>query len=548
VTLAGWAQYAIFAAALTALTPPLGGYLARVFAHDPVVLDRVLGPVERVVYRLLGVDPRAGQAWRRYATSMLTFSAVSLAAAYVAIRPRLPWDVAFNTAVSFTSNTSWQFYAGEVSLTALTQLLAIDAPSWLGAGVGLAVGIAVVRGVTGRGVTRHRAEPAVGNFWADLVRGLLYVLLPLGVVGALVLAAAGVVQSWDAGLVASHDVIKTMGSVGGGWFNVNSAMPYENAGAVSNVVQALLIVLLPAALTSTFGRYAGNRRQGWMLYLVMLGLLTAGFAATYAAEAGPTPAMASAGVDGANLEGKEQRFGAAGTALFAVVTTAGASGAVNGAMESLSGAGALVPTANMLTGEVVFGGVGSGMTSMLLVVMLAVFLAGLMVGRTPEYLGRQLGPREIRLAVLGTIAAPLVVAACAAVAIATEAGRASIFATGPHGLAETVYAYASQGFNNGSAMAGYTGFVAPDASMTFANVLGGVAMLLGRYVPLVLALALAGALAARPRRPLGPGTLRTDSVDFGTLVVGVIVVVALLTFAPLLALGLGAEAMTPTLF
>jgi K+-transporting ATPase ATPase A chain len=545
MTLAGWAQFAVFAAALTALTPLLGGYIGRVFAGAPVALDRGLGPVERAAYRLLRVDPLAGQDWAAYARSMLLFSAVSLVTAYLAVRTRLPWDVSFNTAVSFASNTSWQFYAGEVSLTPLTQMLAIDAPSWLGAAVGLAVGVAVIRGFTGSG-----GDVVIGNFWADLVRGLLYVLLPIALVAALVLVADGVVQDLAAGLgpVASHDVIKTMGSVGGGYYNVNSAMPFENAGGVSNAVQALLIILVPAALTSTFGRYAENRRQGWMLYLVMLALLTAGFASAYAAEVRATPAMEAAGLEGPNLEGKEQRFGAAGTALYAVVTTAGASGAVNGAMESFSGLGALVPTANMMTGEVIFGGIGSGLASVLFVVIVAVFLAGLMVGRTPEYLGRHVGPREVKLAVLGTLAAPLVVVMCASAAIATDAGRASIFATGPHGQAETLYAYASQGFNNGSAMAGYTGFIAPDATVTFANVTGGLAMLLGRYVPLVLALAVAGSLAARRRRAAGPGTLRTDSLDFGLLLTGVIAVVALLTFLPLLMLGLGAEELTSQLF
>jgi K+-transporting ATPase ATPase A chain len=407
------------------------------------------------------------------------------------------------------------------------------------------VGVAVIRGVTGSG-----RDVALGNFWVDLVRGLLYVTLPIALVAALVLVADGVVQNltFAAGPVASHDVIKTMGSVGGGYYNVNSAMPYENAGGVSNALQTLLIILIPAGLTSMFGRYAENRRQGWMLYLVMLALLTAGFAIAYAAEAQPTPAMEAAGLDGANMEGKEQRFGVAGTALYAVVTTAGASGAVNGAMESLSGLGALIPTGNMLTGEVIFGGIGSGMASILLLTVITVFLAGLMVGRTPEFLGRQVGPRQLKLALLGTIAAPLMVAVLAALAIGTDHGRASIYATGPHGSAETLYAYASQGFNNGSAMAGYTGFIAPDKTVTFANLVGGLAMLLGRYVPLILALAAAGSLAARPRRPAGPGTLRTDSAEFGLLLAGVIVVVALLTFVPLLLLGLGAEALTSDLF
>ena len=370
-------------------------------------------------------------------------------------------------------------------------------------------------------------------------------ILPLGAIGAALLLIGGVPQSLDFP-IATQASIKTLGSVGGGFFNVNSAMPWENAGALSNFVQMLLIVLVPAALTHTFGRMAGRRRQGWMLYGVMVALFVVGFAVLYAAESDPTPAMQAAGIEGPNMEGKEQRFGISGTALYATSTTAGASGAVNGAMESLSGLGGMTPMALMLTGELVFGGIGTGLSGMLLVVLLAVFVGGLMVGRTPQFLGKRIEEREIKLAVAGTLIAPLVVLALAALAIATSYGRVSIFDSGPQGWSETLYAYASQAMNNGSAFAGYTGFVqpadAPAFGISFANVMGGLAMLFGRYAPMLAALAVAGALAGKHVSPAGAGTLRTDGVTFASLLVFVIVVVVLLSFAPALLLGPGVQA------
>lgn len=429
MTVTGWLQFAVFIGLLTAIAPPLGAYLVRVFAGERVLLTPVLGPIERGALRLSGASPEP-QDWKAYGRSVLVFSVVCLVAAYAVLRTQalhpwdngiqasLPWDVAFNTAVSFVSNTSWQFYPGETTLTTFSQMTAIALHSWLSAAVGLAVGIAVIRGFA-----RSGAASGLGNFWTDLVRALLYVLLPLGLAGALLMAAGGVVQSldgpfvWtsvtggqqelDVGPVATQAAIKTLGSVGGGYFNVNSAMPLENAGWLSNLVQMLLIVIVPAALTSAFGRMVGNRRQGWALYAAMLALMVGGFSVLYAAETGPTPAMEAAGLTGANLEGKEQRYGAADTALFAAVTTSGASGAVNGAMESLSGPGALAPLSLMMTGELAFGGIGSGLTSMLLVVLLTVFIAGLLVGRTPEYLGRKLDVRVVKLVVIGALAAPM---------------------------------------------------------------------------------------------------------------------------------------------
>ena len=476
MTVAGWSQLVLFVAVLTALTAPLGGYLVRVFSAAPRGFERAL-------IRLLGADPYEEQEWPAYARALLVFSAASLVLTYVVLRtqdlhpfnpsgfPAPPWDVSFNTAISFVSNTSWQFYAGETTLSAFSQMAGIAAASFLSAAVGLASAMAVIRGFVARGRT------TIGNFWLDLVRALVYVVVPLAAVGALAQLAGGVVQSLDGpvtagglaggtrditvGPVATWAAIKTLGSVGGGYFNVNSAMPFENASAWSSFVQMLLIILVPAGLTSAFGRMAGNRRQGWALYGVMAVLLVAAFAVLYAAEGHGTPAMHAAGIHGVNMEGKEQRFGAAGTALYATVTTDGASGAVNGAMESLSGLGGLVPLANMVTGEVVFGGIGTGLSSMLLVVLMGVFLAGLMVGRTPQFLGKKIEGREMKLVLIGTIAPLMVVLLLAAVASVSEYGTVSIYDSGPQGFSETVYAYASQAMNNGSAFAGYTGFVQP---------------------------------------------------------------------------------------
>jgi potassium-transporting ATPase potassium-binding subunit len=567
VSAAAWTQAAAFVVLLTALTPVVGAYLARVFQGEPVALDRVAAPVERLVYRALATDPGKGQNWKEYARSVLVFSALCFVALYVLLRtqgihPFNPegfhsgsWDVSFNTATSFVSNTSWQYYAGETTLSYFSQMAGIAVHSFLSAAVGLATAIAVIRGFA------SRAGGIVGNFWRDLTRSLLYVLLPISIVAALVLVSQGVIQSLAPyatvptlvggeqtlafGPVASQAVIKTMGSVGGGFFNVNSAMPFENATPLSSFLQALLILLVPAALTATFGRMVGSRRQGWLLYAVMLTLFVAGLAGTSAAENRPSPALQSAGLVRAhNLEGKEQRFGVGGSSLYAVSTTAGASGAVNAAMESFTGLGAAIPMANMMTGELVFGGIGSGLSGMLLAVLLAVFLAGLMVGRTPEYLGKKITAREIKIVLIGTIAVPVAILVVVALAVATSYGRASLFSTGSLGFSETLYAYVSQAMNNGSAFAGYTGYVQPHApgnagafGITFADLLGGVVMLFGRYVPMVAALAAAGSLAGRRVFRLGAGTLRTDTVSFGAVLLGVIVVVTLLNFLPALMLG-----------
>jgi K+-transporting ATPase ATPase A chain len=576
MNVAGWAQIVLFLVVLTALTPLIGGYMARVYGGEPVVLDRVLGPVERGFHRLLGTRADAEQDWRGYARAVLLFSAASMAVLYLILRTQSihpwnpldltsgPWDLSFNTAASFISNTNWQFYGGETTLTNFTQMAGLAVQNFASAGVGMAVLVAVVRGFA------RRDGSAIGNFWSDLARSILYVLLPISVVGALFLVSQGVVQTLNGsesfttlaggsqtlalGPVASQEIIKELGTNGGGFFNVNASMPFENSTTLTNFVLMLMILLIPAGLTATFGRMVGNRRQGWAIYVAMTVLFVAGVALIYTAESGPTAAMHAAGIVGDNMEGKEQRFGIGSSSLFAAVTTVASCGAVNAAMESLSGLGGAVPLANILTGEVIFGGVGSGLYGMLLFVLLAVFLAGLMVGRTPEYLGKKIEAREIKLVVAGTIGVPLLVLAFTALAIATRYGQASIFATGPQGFTETLYAYASQGNNNGSAFAGYTGFLQPNGdntgalTVTFSQLLGGVSMLLGRFAPMLIALAVSGALVGKRVTPAGLGTMRTDTPVFVVLLVGTILLVALLTFVPALLLGPVVQAMTDQLF
>jgi potassium-transporting ATPase potassium-binding subunit len=552
MTAGGWLEIGLFLAILTALTPVVGGYLARVFSGEVAFL----GFAERPLYRLMGVDPEHGQDWRGYARSVLIFSAGSFLLLYAILRTQglqpggpgaPPPNLSFNTAVSFVTNTNWQYYAGETTMTALTQMAGLAVQNFASAAVGIAVVIAVIRGL----VARSGRE--LGVFFVDAARAILYVLLPLSLLLAAFFVTQGVAQSAHLP-VASQEAIKLLGTNGGGFFNVNSAFPFENPTWLSNFVQMLAILAIPAGLTATYGRMAGNRRQGWAVFAAMLSLFVVAVAALYAAESATTPAMHAAGLVGPNMEGKEQRFGIASSALYAAVTTAASCGAVNAAMESLSGLGGAVPMAQMMTGEVIFGGVGSGLYGMLLFVLLAVFVAGLMVGRTPELLGKKIEAREIKLTVLATIAVPLVVLFSSAVAIATKHGRASISASGPQGFSETLYAYVSQGNNNGSAFAGYTGFLQPHGTnrgavgLDLANYLGGAAMLAGRFLPIVLVLAIAGALAGKRVSPAGPGTLRTDTPTFVVMLVAVVLIVALLTFVPALLLGPVVQGLSGRLF
>jgi potassium-transporting ATPase potassium-binding subunit len=550
MTAAGWIEIALYIAVLTAITPLLGGYMTRVYRGEIRI-----GIIERAIVAL-GGDRE--QDWKGYAKSVLVSSAVFFGLLYLILRTQgihpwnpknldsAPYDVAFNTTSSFVTNTNWQYYAGETTMSNFSQMAGLAVQNFVSAAVGIAVAIAFIRALA------SRSGRTIGNYYSDLIKTLAYVLLPISVVVGIFLVSQGVIQSLTAGPVASQEVIKELGTNGGGFFNVNSAHPFENPTWLSNFVELVLILAIPAALTSVYGRMVGNRRQGWAIYAAMLSLLVVAVIVVAVAENNTTPAMDAAGVAGFNMEGKEQRFGVASTALWVVVTTAASCGAVNGAMESLTGIGGMVPMAEMQTGEVIFGGVGSGLYGMLMFAILGVFLSGLMVGRTPEFLGKKIEAREVKLTLFGTIGVPMLVLVTSALAIATTYGQKSIHNSGPNGWSETLYAYTSQGNNNGSAFAGYTGFLQPaDAEqfgITFANVLGGLAMLGGRFLPLLAVLAIAGSLVNKRVAPAGAGTFRTDSPTFVVVLVGVVVIVALLTFVPALLLGPVVQGLTDQLF
>jgi K+-transporting ATPase ATPase A chain len=572
VTVAGWIEILLFVGLLTALTPVLGGYTTRVFRGEVAAL----GFVERLLYRLLGVDPARGQDWKRYARSVLVSSALFGVVLYVILRsqgihpwnPRdlgaPPWDLSFNTAASFLTNTNWQYYGGETTMSYFSQMAGLAVQNFVSAGVGIAVVVAFVRALA------SRSGKEIGVFYVDFTRAVLYVLLPLSVLVGVALVSQGVVQTLAGtreatgltgatqtflyGPVAGQEAIKELGTNGGGFFNVNSAMPFENPTWLSNFVEMLAILIVPASLTAMYGRMVGNRRQGWMVFGAMMTLFVVAVTLIYVSESGPTPAMQAAGLTGDNLEGKEMRFGIGSSALFAAVTTAASCGAVNAAMESLSGLGGAVPMAQMMTGEVIWGGVGSGLYSMLLFVILGVFISGLMVGRTPEFLGKKIEAREVKLVIIGTIAVPLMVLATTALAVGSKWGDPSYYNGGPQGFSEALYAYTSQGNNNGSAFAGYTGFLQPDGTnagaygISFADVLGGFAMLGGRFLPMLAVLAVAGSLAGKRVSPGGLGTLRTDTPTFGVVLTAVVLIVALLTFVPALLLGPVVQGLTDQLF
>jgi potassium-transporting ATPase potassium-binding subunit len=582
----GWLQIALFVAVLVALVKPVGIYMARVFTGQRVFLSPLVGPIERLTYRVLRVRPEEGQDWKAYARSVLAFSLLCWVALYAILRTQgiqpfnpqgfhsAPWDLGFNATSSFVTNTNWQYYGGETTLTYFAQMAGLAVQNFVSAAVGIAVVVALIRGI----VARSGRE--IGNFWQDLVRVLLYVLLPVSIVGALFLVSQGVIQNFDhytaihtlaggaqtlpGGPVASQEAIKELGTNGGGFFNVNSAMPFENPTGLSNFVELLLILVIPAALTYTYGRMVGSQRQGWAIFAAMFVLFVAGVVVVYIAEQHGTPAQHAAGLNthafhgstGGNLEGKEQRFGIANSSLWTAVTTVTSCGAVNAAFESLSGLGGAVPFANLGFSEVIFGGVGAGLYSMLLYVLLAVFIGGLMVGRTPEYLGKKIQAREIKLVSLGVLFTPLVVLLSAGAASATTLGKRSLFAgVNPQGFSETLYAYLSQANNNGSAFAGYTGFVQPHPpgnvgayGIGFADLLGGVVMLGARFAPILFVLAIAGALAGKRVSPPGLGTMRTDNPTFVFLLVGVVILVGALTFFPALLLGPVVQSLTTRLF
>jgi K+-transporting ATPase ATPase A chain len=567
----GILQIAIFCGLIVAVVPLLGGYMARVFRSEPTFLDPLAGPVERLTYRLLRVDGDQGQDWKAYAKSLIVFSLLGFLALFVILRTQTlhpfytggfhsaPWDVSFNTASSFVTNTNWQFYGGETTLTYFSQMAGLAVQNFISAAVGMAVAVALIRSLAARRTDGD--THSIGNFWQDLTRATLYVLLPISIVAAIVLVSQGAVQTLGGavgglarGPVASQAAIKELGTNGGGFFNVNSAFPFENPTQFSNLLEMFLILCIPASLTYTYGRIVGNRRQGWAIFSVMSLLFLISVAVVFAAERHGTPAQHLAGVVGGNLEGKDVRFGTTGSALWTAVTTVTSCGAVNAALESLTGLGSLVPMTNLAYGESVFGGVGTGMYTMLLYVLLAVFVGGLMVGRTPEFLGKKVEAREIKLVSLGVLATPLLVLLVAGAALATKYGRPSIYASGPQGFSETLYAYMSQANNNGSAFAGYTGFLQPNAGnlgshgVTFADIVGGLAMLGGRFLPIVLVLAIAGTVAGKRVSPAGLGTMRTDTATFGGLLIGVVVLIGALTFFPGLLLGPVVQGLTDHLF
>lgn len=582
--LQGWIQIAIFAAVLLAIVPLLGGYMARVFSGQSFALERIGGPVERGLYKLMRVNPDRGQDWKAYARSVIFFSLASWIVLYVILRTQTihpwnpegfhsgTWDVSFNTASSFVTNTNWQFYGGETTMSYFSQMAGLAVQNFVSAAVGISVLVAVIRGII------SRSGKELGNFWQDLTRTTLYVLLPISVVAALVLVSQGVIQSLSPysditgitgsiqsfawGPVASQEAIKNLGTNGGGFFNVNASMPYENSNGITNFIQMLLVLSIPASLTYTYGRMVGNRRQGWAIFAAMAVMFIAAVSIVYTAEQNGSPAQQAAGVSaqaqdgstGGNLLDKEQRFGIANSALFNSITTVTSCGAVNSAMESYTGLGGGVPLMNMGTSEVVFGGVGSGLYGMLLFVILAVFIGGLMVGRTPEFLGKKIEAREIKLATLGALYMPFAVLITTALAVGTEHGKKSLYSGGPQGFSESFYAYMSQGNNNGSAFAGYTGYVQPEPGnvgaygITFADLLGGCSMMFVRFAPIILVLAIAGSLAGKKVSPVGLGTLRTDSPTFVILLIGIIVLIGALTFFPALLLGPIVQSLTTELF
>ena len=590
MTFTGWLTIVLFCGILTALAIPLGSYLAAVYAGEHTFMDRFLGVPERFLYRVMRVDPQRGQDWKAYARSLILFSLAGWLLLYLILRTQTlwsftglnpqgfhsaPWNVTFNTASSFVTNTNWQYYGGETTMSYFSQMAGLTVQNFLSAGTGIVVAVALIRGII------SRSGKSLGNFWQDIVRTVLYVLMPLSIVVALILVSQGVIANFSSyvsvhgisgvpqvlamGPVAGQEAIKELGTNGGGFFNVNSSHPFENPTGFSNLVEMLAVLLIPAALVFMYGKLTGKRRQGYAIYSTMMIMFLGAVAVAYIAEAHGSPAQHAAGLHtavvhgstGGNLEGKEQRFGIAGSALFDVITTVTSCGAVNSAIESFTGIGGAVPFANLSASEVIFGGVGTGLYSILLYVLLAVFLGGLMVGRTPEYLGKKIEAREIKLVSLGILITPLAALFATALAVASSAGRASIdtaIAHGPQGFSETLYAYLSQANNNGSAFAGYTGFIQPNAGnlgshgVTFADLLGGFTMVFARFAPILFALAVAGSLAGKRISPAGLGTMRTDNPTFVVLLIGVIVLVGALTFFPALLLGPIVQGLTGHLY
>ncbi|HXW85423.1 MAG TPA: potassium-transporting ATPase subunit KdpA [Candidatus Binataceae bacterium] len=561
MTLNAILQVGVFFLLVTILSVPLGLYMKRVFSAEPTFADPVLTPIERLIYRLCRVHPATEMTWSQYALAMVEFSLVGMLLLYVIQRLQyyLPLNpqqmtgvapaLAFNTAASFISNTNWQAYSGEQTMSYFTQMAGLAVQNFKSAAVGIAIAIAIIRGFV------RRSSRTIGNFWFDLVRATLWILLPISIVVTLVLiwqgvpdnldpyvhakTAAGVEQVIAQGPVASQETIKELGTNGGGFFNANSAHPYENPTPLTNVIEMLAILIIGAALTHTFGAMAGDRRQGWALYAAMTILFVAGVTTAIWAEQGGNPQLTRLGISptatandpGGNMEGKETRFGIIQSASFATVTTDTSCGAVNSMHDSYTPLGGLVPLANMQLGEVVFGGVGSGLYGVLVMAVLSVFIAGLMVGRTPEYLGKKIEAREMKLAMLYVLIFPALILIPSGVAVVTSAGLAGISNPGPHGLSQIIYAYTEGAANNGSAFAGL------NANTNFFNFSIGFVMLFGRYFMAIPALAIAGSLAAKKSVPISAGTFPTDGAPWVLLLISVILIVGALTFFCADALG-----------
>ena len=553
MTIQGWALILVFVALTVALAKPVGVWLHALYEGRSTPLHRVLGPVERGFYRLAGINPAAEQSWRRYAVHMLLFQLVLLLFTYAVLRlqgglpmnprglPGVSADGAMNAAISFTTNTNWQWYSGEVVMSNLSQMLGLTIQNFLSAATGIAIAFALFRGFA------RRECATVGNFWADCTRVTLYLLLPACLGYALFLIASGVPQTFSSsveattlegikqtivtGPIASQEAIKMLGTNGGGFLNANSAHPFENPTALTNLVQMLSIFAIGAGLTWCFGKAVGNTRQGWAILAAMMVLFLAGAGITYWQEAAGNPNLHALGVAGGNMEGKEVRFGVAASALFSVVTTAASCGAVNAMHDSFTPLGGIIPLFNMQLGEIVIGGVGAGIYGFLLFALLAVFVAGLMVGRTPEYVGKKVEAREVKLAVLAIAVLPLCILGFTSLAAVLPDGLAGPLNKGPHGFSEILYAFTSTTGNNGSAFAGLT------AGTPFYNGLLGVAMWVGRFFMIVPVLAIAGSLAAKKHTPATSGSFPTTGPLWVGLLVGIILIVGGLTFLPGLALG-----------
>jgi len=553
MTIIGWTQILLFCAIVVALTPLLGGYMTRVFRGERTILTPVLRPVELLLYRAAAIEEKQEQGWLAYTVAMLLFHIGGFLILYALMRLQagLPFnpaeqsavapDLTFNTAISFITNTNWQNYGGESTMSYLVQMLGLTHQNFLSAATGIVLAVALIRGFA------RASARTIGNFWVDITRCTLYVLLPICVVAALFLVWQGMPQTLGpyveattfegakqtiaVGPVASQVAIKMLGTNGGGFFNANAAHPFENPTALSNFVQIVLIFALGAALTNVFGRMVGNQRQGWAILAAMGVLFLAGVLVTYWAEAAGTHTLEALGLSGGNMEGKEVRFGIVASALFAVVTTAASCGAVNAMHDSFTALGGMIPLINMQLGEIIVGGVGAGLYGMLLFVVLTVFVAGLMVGRTPEYVGKKVEAKEVKMAMLAILILPLMILGWTAVAVVNPPAVASMANAGPHGFSEVLYAYSSQTGNNGSAFAGLTG------NTFFYNLTGAIAMFVGRFWMIIPTMTIAGSLAAKKSVPPSLGTFPTTGALFVGLLVGVILIMGGLTFFPALALG-----------